>query len=300
MRGHQGSVRALAYAPGDARTLASAGADGTARLWNPLTAQNWAIFRAYPAGGHALAFSPDGSLLATGDADGTVRLWDVAMQRQRGLLRLRRPGAVSALAFTPDGSALAAGSENDEVGGSGLLQLFSVWDQADVGHVTWQGGIRCLVLPGPEEALVAGSRSWAVTRLMLGERWVAAAPVRRFRAPLRALALLSLGTGGEAMALAVAAGRLVELWPADEGPRLASLPHRSEVRGISLAPDSRRLLCACHDRTVRVWDMQARQERAAYDWQLGRLHAVACAPDGMTAVAAGERPDIVVWDVDEA
>ncbi len=298
LRGHQGPVRALAYAPGDVRTLASAGDDGTARLWNPLTGQNWATFRAYPAGGHALAFSPDGGLLATGDRDATVCLWDVALQRQWAHLRMRRPGAVSALAFTPDGATLLAGSQYDEVGGSGLLQSFSVGAGEDAEHIPWPGGVGRLVLSGGGEVIVAGSRRWHVTRLAHGT-WARLPPVRRFRAPITGLDLLPGGTE-DGPAVVVAAGRLVEYWPPGEGARLSRFQSRSEVRGIALAPDGGRLLCACRDGTVRVWDVAARQQRAAYDWQLGRLHAVAYAPDGMTAAAAGERPDIVVWDVDDA
>ena len=37
----------------------------------------------------------------------------------------------------------------------------------------------------------------------------------------------------------------------------------------------------------------------AHDWGLGRVHAMAVAPDGMTAAAAGQDHRILIWDLDD-
>jgi WD40 repeat protein len=59
--------------------LASAGGDGTVRLWDPITGNQ----RGPPLEGHegpvyGVAFSPDGTQLASAGADRTVRLWNVS------------------------------------------------------------------------------------------------------------------------------------------------------------------------------------------------------------------------------
>ena len=64
----------------DGRRLATADADGRARLWDPATGECLRILDGRPIGFTGfqflgVAFSPDGRLLATASADRTARLW---------------------------------------------------------------------------------------------------------------------------------------------------------------------------------------------------------------------------------
>src|SRR5262249_41360312 len=119
---HKGAVVGVAFgpdrkAPGGAGLLASAGADGTLKVWDLGTGQGFPL----SAKGRlfsCMAFSPDGKLLATGDQVNAVILWDVEKRRELAPCS-GHEAIVAGVAFGRDGKLLAS------AGWDGTVRL---WD----------------------------------------------------------------------------------------------------------------------------------------------------------------------------
>ena len=249
LAGHAGAVRGVAVGSRGER-VASAGSDGTVRVWDlkcgdaaPLT------MASHARGVVSVALSPDEDLLASAGFGSTVELWDAATGRHLATLDGHEK-IVYGITFSPDGRRLASASWDKTI---------RLWDVAAREHVMTLYGhtsfARAVAFTPDGHRLVSVGEDKAV-RL-----WDAHDG--------RALFSLAGHTSVTVLAAVHPDGRrvattswdgTVKLWDITNNPEVLTLRHDQWVAAVALAADGSTLATASGNRfepsghTVRLWD----------------------------------------------
>jgi WD40 repeat protein/tRNA A-37 threonylcarbamoyl transferase component Bud32 len=163
LQGHTGAVLSLAFAD-DGKTLVSAGADETVRVWDIEQQKQLRVLTGHKGPVWSVAITRHGKYIASGGEDKTVRLWYTDTGKERTILSGHQD-AVRAVAFTHDARGLAS---------AGLDRTAREWDvaraQATSGKLEKNDDppFTSLVYQDDGKLLVAGTadgnlKMWALT-----------------------------------------------------------------------------------------------------------------------------------------
>ncbi|MCI0455437.1 MAG: beta-propeller fold lactonase family protein, partial [Gemmataceae bacterium] len=304
LTGHNGPLSSVAFRR-DGQFLVSGGADGVVKLWR---LENGSAKEAQNFRGHRdwvtnVAFSKDGFYIVSASVDKTVKVWEVTSKELP--LSAEHTGSVEAVAVSPDGKLIASGATD---------RVIKLWDrESGVEVMTLPGhskGVTGLAFSPDGKTLISGSTDQSIRRwdpktgkpLPEGEG---------HRLNFHNLLTLS---GVPVLQATPDSKRLVAWVPPDSsryttlklfdletGKELVSFNDSGRhAASVAFTPDGKKAAVGARDGSVRVYEVESKQQQAGGDWFLFErgvgVDGLAYGPEGKVLVAGGENGEVKVCD----
>jgi WD40 repeat protein len=301
LRGHTGlAVYELSFAP-DGKRLASAGRDGTVRVWDVSSLQERAVFRpekdprpGLDASSRAIrcvSFDPKGLAVVSGGQDGAVRLWSFPGQKEEAIeLDVRAP--ITAAALSADGWVLAVAEK--------IARQIKIWHLGDLSAEINPKPARVLggldqppqaIAVNADGSLIAVGTSDGVYVWRNNDRPVKLARTGATSVALRGDDLVYVTDDGDL--------RWIDVQTGKQRHSMTQAP-RTTVQAM-FSPDGRKLITTGHS-SLHVWDADTGDLLMGKMFaHFRRITAVAVRPGDTTSnwelASADEGGQVTMWSL---
>ncbi len=283
-------------------TAVTASGDKSVRLWNAANGQPLRTLSGHAFAVSDVAIRGDSAQVASGDASGEIRLWNLADGAPQGVIGAHGRSLYS-LAYGPKGERLAS------VGQDGLLKVWKLPLPAPVAFAGNAQAVTSIAVTSDKKFVITGSadKSIRVFDAANGQQARSLADVPE------AVASLALSSDDKFVAAGAVNG-VIKLWKTADGspfmgftpPVEGELPtpstligHEGKVVSLWLDTESRRIVSAGADGTVRVWRVPEAPQRIADN--AGAASKFVVSADGKrsaTAAVFEGKPAVLIRDLE--
>jgi WD40 repeat protein/serine/threonine protein kinase len=276
---HSNDVWDVAFSP-DSKTLATACADGFARIYSVPHGKLLATTASKEANIWRVVFSPDGALLASasGDANSTsVKVWNAGTGAETFSL-VGHTARVRAVDFSPDGKLIATGSRD------GTIRIWSAMDGRELNRFAVENaGVReethDLHFTPDGSKLIATSGVSRVWEVPSGK------VLRRFEETFRTVSAVS--PNGKRFALGGLDGK-IQIFDSGSVKKVMEIAsHEARINTLTFSPEDSMIASASSDRTVRFFDTQSGEELQGLKTHLADAWSIAFSRDEQFIATSG-------------
>lgn len=279
---HAGAVRQIVYGPGE-RWVASAGNDGTIRVFETSSFERVARMPGHPGGTTALAFYKNGERLVSAGADQRIRIWELPSGKEIGALS-PAPSRIEQIFLLDDGALWTVEADRTVR----RIDLDTTQTTASFTAATYG-----------ERFAFADDGSLAVsTGLDLGlRRWQPAAeakPESIGHCPDLPYAL-ALQVARQELCIGDASGRIL-LWKlGNPSPSMQLVGHVGVAEVLAISARTSRLASGGTDGILRIWDLESGQLVTQFEQHQRPITALAISADGRLAISGDAAGRILSW-----
>jgi WD40 repeat protein len=282
---------------------ATAGADGTVKLWNASNSTPKLSFTGFEGPALCVNLSPDNRQVAAGGSDKTVRTWNVSNSSSHFRLNVAvEPHRVS---YSPDSSRLVAALTDNtlrcfdptplnpqpaEPPGRDASQTLR-GHTATIADIAWTPDSQSLRTCSADTTL----REWSI-----------ASPKEKAQLSGHSLQVYSVVFSPDGKTIASAsADKTVRLWDVETRKAIKTLTtFPSAVYGLDFSSDGGQLIASGADSTVRLLDVSNGRTIRQFDGPEHAIYTVTFSPDNSRIAAAGmglgSQRNVYLWSIDSS
>jgi WD40 repeat protein len=274
----------IAFTPDGKRALV-ASSDRSVRLYDVEGRRDLKRLIGHTASVWAVAFSTDNRLAISGSTDGTARVWDTGTGQE--LKRFTgHSGLVSAVAFAFDNKWGVSG------GFDGSLVMWKVGSGDEVWRVDGLGAVAGIALdPKGRHVAVGVGKSVRLFDVKTGN------PVHAVTSDYGRVSAVAFQPDGNGVVFGTEAGTIV-MWDCADGPWRTMTGHVGAVRAIAVR-DSRWLLSAGSDRSVKLWDAASEKDVAEFRKHAAGVVSAAFLSNGTQTISGDRDLNVLPWKIDK-
>jgi WD40 repeat protein len=286
MKGHEGAVRSLVFAP-DRNIFYSAGADGKIIKWNMEDMNSEPkIIIANNFSNRSLAISSNGRWLACGTGSSSIQIFNLYQPTIRPQLKEGHKGWVNDIEFIEGKDILISTSEDK------TIMYWDLLSGQEHTIVSYNERIRSMCVSKDGKYVYGGTDDGKLIRWSI-DNGEALTLFDNNNNPIYALALNSTGSN---LAIGDKTGNILII-NSSTGKRIAQAKgHTARILDINYSPDNSQLASSSFDGTVRIWNAHDYSENPIVikeheSWVL----SIAFNPNGKTLVSSSNNGDLIYY-----